>query len=224
MTTQRAIVDELARAAAAGQSVVLATVVRVVGSSYGGVGARMLVRVDGSTVGLVSGGCLESDLAAHARRLHATGCAEVVTYDTRADDDGVWGLGLGCNGLIDVLLEPLLPASAAALASLLGLALGAGTPSVLATVVHVDAPAPGAPAVGAHALTFAPVTPTPSPALGAGPAGTSYKRWATGATAARSRRWQRTRTRRGPPDGAGSCASTAPCAWHSRSCTRASGS
>ena len=87
MTTQRAIVEELGRAAAAGEPVVLATVVRVVGSSYGGVGARMLARVDGSTVGLVSGGCLESDLAHHARRVHDTGVAEVITYDTRADDD-----------------------------------------------------------------------------------------------------------------------------------------
>ncbi|MGZ8493295.1 MAG: XdhC family protein, partial [Gemmatirosa sp.] len=107
MTTLPAIVDALSRAAVSHEAVVLATVVRVVGSSYGGVGARMLVRVDGTTVGLVSGGCLESDLAEHARRVHATGRAEVIAYDTRADDDAVWGLGLGCNGLIEVLLQPL---------------------------------------------------------------------------------------------------------------------
>lgn len=152
MTTHRAIVDALGRAALAGETTVLATVVRVVGSSYGGVGARMLVRVDGSSVGLVSGGCLESDLAAHARRIHATGRAEVVAYDTRADDDGAWGLGLGCNGLIEVLVEPLPPPAAAAVAALLGRALAADAPSVLATVVHVDAPASGAPALGAPAL------------------------------------------------------------------------
>ncbi|CAA9317199.1 MAG: Xanthine and CO dehydrogenases maturation factor, XdhC/CoxF family, partial [uncultured Gemmatimonadaceae bacterium] len=132
MSSPRAIVDELARAAAAGEAVVLATVVRVVGSSYGGVGARMLVRVDGSTVGLVSGGCLESDLAAHARRVHDAGTAAVVAYDTRADDDGVWGLGLGCNGLIEVLLEPLAPPAAGALAALLRAALAAEQAGVLA--------------------------------------------------------------------------------------------
>ena len=55
MTTHRSIVDALAATAASGDSVVLATVVRVTGSSYGGVGARMVVRVDGSTVGIVSG-------------------------------------------------------------------------------------------------------------------------------------------------------------------------
>src|SRR5258706_14481667 len=73
MTSHRAIVDGLVKASSSGESVVLATVVRATGSSYGGVGARMLVRGDGSTVGLVSGGCRESDLAAHARRVHEGG-------------------------------------------------------------------------------------------------------------------------------------------------------
>jgi xanthine/CO dehydrogenase XdhC/CoxF family maturation factor len=115
----------------------------------------MLVRVDGSTVGIVSGGCLESDLAEHARRVHGAGVAEVVTYDTRADDDAIWGLGLGCNGLIEVLLEPLAPAQGTALAALLERALDADAPTPLATVVRVDAGTAGAPAVGAHALLAA---------------------------------------------------------------------
>jgi xanthine/CO dehydrogenase XdhC/CoxF family maturation factor len=92
------VADALAQAARAGESVVLASVVRVVGSSYGGVGARMLVRADGAIVGLVSGGCLESDLAEHARQAHAAGQARLVTYDTRADDDAVWGLGSAATG------------------------------------------------------------------------------------------------------------------------------
>ena len=151
MTALRTIVETLGTASAAGESVVLATVVRVVGSSYGGVGSRMVARVDGTTVGLVSGGCLESDLALHARRVHESGRAEVVSYDTRADDDAVWGRGRGCNGLIDVLLEPLTPEHAADVARLLALALGGERPSVLATVVQSDG-SPGSPAVGAHAL------------------------------------------------------------------------
>ncbi|AHG89702.1 XshC-Cox1-family protein [Gemmatirosa kalamazoonensis] len=156
MTAFRTIVDTLGTAATAGETVVLATVVRVVGSSYGGVGSRMVARVDGSTVGLVSGGCLESDLALHARRVHESGRAEVVSYDTRADDDAVWGLGLGCNGLIDVLLEPLAPARAAEVSALLALALAAERPSALATVVKGEGA--GAPAVGAHALLAGGVT------------------------------------------------------------------
>lgn len=152
MTTHRSIVEALSDAAAANESVVLATVVRISGSSYGGVGTRMAVRVDGSTVGLVSGGCLESDLAERAREVNATRLPKVVTYDTRGDEDAVWGLGLGCNGLIDVLVEPLGPEQARDVARLLERALSADTASVLATVIRVTGAANGTPSVGAHAL------------------------------------------------------------------------
>lgn len=112
----------------------------------------MLVRVDGSTVGLVSGGCLESDIAEHARRVNSTGVAEVVRYDTLEDDDAPWGLGLGCNGLIDILLEPLNPKRAGGIADLLQRALDAEEPSALATVIHVIEADSNSPTVGAHAL------------------------------------------------------------------------
>jgi xanthine dehydrogenase accessory factor len=152
VTTHREVIHALSHAAASGDSVVLATVVRVTGSSYGGVGARMVVRTDGSTVGLVSGGCLESDLAEHARRVYATGRAEVVRYDTRDDDDAPWGLGLGCNGVIDVLLEPLSPSSARGIAALIDHALGGEAPSVVATVIGVSGSEAGLPTVGSHAI------------------------------------------------------------------------
>ena len=152
MTTQREVVGALSNAAAGGNSVVLATVVRVTGSSYGGVGARMVIRTDGSTVGLVSGGCLESDLAEHARRVHASGRSEVVTYDTRDDDDAPWGLGLGCNGLIEVLLEPLAPSAARDVAAVIDQALAGDSPSVIATVIRAPDAKTGLPAIGAHAL------------------------------------------------------------------------
>ncbi|HUR91178.1 MAG TPA: XdhC family protein [Gemmatimonadaceae bacterium] len=151
MSSHIAIARSLKQAAELRESVVLATVVRVVGSSYGGVGARMVIRVDGSTVGLVSGGCLESDLCAHALEVHSSGIARVVTYDTRADDDAVWGLGLGCNGLIDVLLQPLAAAQARQHADLLTAALSADAPSVIATVT-MSGRATGVPEVGAQAL------------------------------------------------------------------------
>jgi len=152
MTTHRAIVDALSRASGENQPVVLATVVRITGSSYGGVGTRMVIRVDGTTVGVVSGGCLETDLADQAMQVHATGDARVVTYDTRADDDAAWGLGLGCNGLIEVLLEPLAPAVARAVAALLEQALSSNETGVLATVIQVQDGLSAAPVVGAHAL------------------------------------------------------------------------
>ncbi|MGK2961839.1 MAG: XdhC family protein, partial [Gemmatimonadaceae bacterium] len=119
--------------------------------SYGGVGTRMVARVDGTTVGIVSGGCLESDLAEHAREVHVKRKPRVVTYDTRADDDTAWGLGLGCNGLIEVLLEPLTPVEAGAVGRLLEQALSADSPSVLATAI-ASRGGEGLPEVGAHAL------------------------------------------------------------------------
>lgn len=152
MTTHREVVGALSRAVSDGDSVVLATVVRVTGSSYGGVGARMVIRTDGSTVGLVSGGCLESDLAEHARRVHANGRAEIVTYDTRDDDDAPWGLGLGCNGLIEVLLEPLPPLRAKNVAAIISQALSGEAPSVIVTVMRTPASEAGLPTVGSHAL------------------------------------------------------------------------
>ena len=149
MANSREIIDALNDAAERQERVVLATVVRITGSSYGGVGTRMVIKPDGSTIGIVSGGCLESDLAEHARQVHETRAAKVVTYDTRADDDAAWGLGLGCNGLIDVLLEPLEGEEARAVARLLKQAREAADPVVLATVIADSA---GATRIGSHIL------------------------------------------------------------------------
>ena len=103
----------LADAANRGEGAVLATVVGVDGSTYRGAGALMVVRADGSTVGAVSGGCLEADIVARAAERLAAGTPELVHYDTRTSDDGVFGLGMGCQGVIDVRLEPLSRRSAA---------------------------------------------------------------------------------------------------------------
>jgi xanthine dehydrogenase accessory factor len=97
----------LADAAGCGEGAVLATVVSVDGSTYRGAGAQMVVRADGSTTGAVSGGCLEADIVARAADVLAAGTPELVHYDTRSSDDGVLGLGMGCQGVIDVRLEPL---------------------------------------------------------------------------------------------------------------------
>ena len=147
MATSSRIITALNEAADAGERVVLATVVRITGSSYGGVGTRMVIRPDGSTIGIVSGGCLEADLAEHARQVHSSCEAKVVTYDTRADDDAAWGLGLGCNGLIDVLLEPLKGSTATSVARMLELARDADNPAVVATVI-----ASSTSRVGSHLL------------------------------------------------------------------------
>jgi xanthine dehydrogenase accessory factor len=85
----------------------LATVVRVEGSSYRRTGARMLVTDDGVWVGGISGGCLEGDALKRARLAIAKSESSLVTYDTTEDDAYQIGVGLGCNGIIDVLFTPL---------------------------------------------------------------------------------------------------------------------
>lgn len=86
-------------------SYVLATLVTVEGSSYRRPGARLLLTSDGQRLGSISGGCLEEDLIARARRVAVQGIAELVTYDTTSENDLVWGVGLGCHGVVRVLLE-----------------------------------------------------------------------------------------------------------------------
>ena len=97
----------LSAAAARREKVVLVTVMAVEGSVYRGAGARMIVTASGETVGAVSGGCLEADIVARAPDVLLAGRAELVRYDTRASDETVLGLGMGCQGIIDLLLEPL---------------------------------------------------------------------------------------------------------------------
>jgi xanthine/CO dehydrogenase XdhC/CoxF family maturation factor len=86
---------------------VLATLVAVEGSSYRRAGARLLIKPDGERLGSISGGCLEEDLVARAGHVRESGRAELVTYDTTSENDLVWGVGLGCNGIVRVLLEQL---------------------------------------------------------------------------------------------------------------------
>ncbi|SFD84015.1 XdhC family protein [Spirosoma endophyticum] len=85
----------------------LATVVWVEGSSYRRPGARMLITDDGRWEGAISGGCLEGDALRKARQVMLDGEPIVVTYDTMDDDANSFGVGLGCNGIIDVFIEPI---------------------------------------------------------------------------------------------------------------------
>src|SRR4051812_19620457 len=116
MKELESIVRTLLAADVAGS--VLATLVQVEGSSYRRPGARLLVTDDGRRVGSISGGCLEEDVITRARRVAASGEAEAVVYDTTSENDLVWGVGLGCHGVVRVLIErvPAKPAWAIALA------------------------------------------------------------------------------------------------------------
>jgi xanthine dehydrogenase accessory factor len=85
----------------------LATVARVEGSSYRRTGARMLVLDNGTYLGGISGGCLEGDALRRAQKAIIQNKPSIVTYDTTQDDGAQIGVGLGCNGIIDVLFTPL---------------------------------------------------------------------------------------------------------------------
>lgn len=85
----------------------LATVVQVDGSAYRRPGARMLVSEDGELTGAISGGCLEGDALRKAQTVIFQQKSMLVTYDTTDEDDQKFGVGLGCNGIIHVLIEPI---------------------------------------------------------------------------------------------------------------------
>jgi xanthine/CO dehydrogenase XdhC/CoxF family maturation factor len=87
----------------------LATLVGAHGSSYRRPGARMLIASDRSTVGALSGGCLEEEVAARAQQVIATGAPILLRFDTR--------LRYGCNGAIDIFVEKLEPNLLAQLAA-----------------------------------------------------------------------------------------------------------
>lgn len=94
-------------AGAAGMPAALATVVEVEGSSYRRPGARRLMLADGTVAGSVSGGCLEEDVAERGRRVLANGRPELAVYDTAAENDLVWGTGIGCQGKVYVFVEKI---------------------------------------------------------------------------------------------------------------------
>jgi xanthine dehydrogenase accessory factor len=94
----------LARERAAGRACALAVLLSTVGSTYQRPGALLLIAASGEYAGLLSGGCLEADLAEHARAVIGSGAARRVSYDLRDSNDLVWGLGAGCEGAMHVLV------------------------------------------------------------------------------------------------------------------------
>jgi xanthine/CO dehydrogenase XdhC/CoxF family maturation factor len=136
--------------ASTGNAGVLATLVTVEGSSYRRPGARLLLTAEGDRLGSISGGCLEEDVLVRARAVATGGQAELVVYDTSSENDLVWGVGLGCHGIVQVLLEklPPQPSWVAALAAnlesrratRLAVVWRASSPALLGTRLATDLP------------------------------------------------------------------------------------
>ncbi|MFC6672816.1 XdhC family protein [Marinobacterium aestuariivivens] len=86
---------------------VLGTVYRTEGPSYRKAGAMMLFNSLGQAFGMLSGGCLESDIQRHARRVMQSGQALTLCYDGSDEDDLSFQLGIGCGGTVHILLQPI---------------------------------------------------------------------------------------------------------------------
>ena len=89
------------------QPIALATIVRIEGSSYRRPGAKLLIEDGGPTLGGVSGGCLEADVREVGLAVLRDGLCRLRHYETGARDDIVWGFGLGCDGTVEILVQPL---------------------------------------------------------------------------------------------------------------------
>ncbi len=98
---------EISRRRAAGDTVALATVVDVKGSTPRLPGARMIVKSDGSILGTVGGGCGENEVWLAALEVLRTGVSQMVHVDLTADatarEDAV------CGGTMEVFVEALGP-------------------------------------------------------------------------------------------------------------------
>lgn len=105
MNENQVVIRKMEEARQTGKQTALATVVRVKGSAYRREGAKMLIDYNGNTDGLISGGCLEPNVAEDAKQVMVTGEAVLKSYDM--DEDTVWGLGLGCPGTVEVYIEPV---------------------------------------------------------------------------------------------------------------------
>jgi xanthine dehydrogenase accessory factor len=129
------ILSRLAELKAARRRAALATVVHIVGSAYRRPGAKFLIEETGETLGSVSGGCLEADVREIAKRVLETDMPSLRHYSTGDDEDMVWGLGLGCNGLVDVFIQPATEGPLAGLAERLRGLLAGDAPFVAVTVI-----------------------------------------------------------------------------------------
>lgn len=97
----------LAYAHESGKPAVLATLLHAEGHSYRKAGACMLLLSDGSRIGSLSPGCLESDLHERVGDLLLSGEAELIAYNLIPEEDAIWGQSMGCGGILQILLEPL---------------------------------------------------------------------------------------------------------------------
>ncbi len=147
--------DFLERHRAQGSPVVLATVYETGGSTYSKAGARMLLDGEGRFRGMLSGGCLEGDLAMRARVALESASVQYASYDLAAIDDELWGMGVGCDGVMRVMLQPVSAAEDYAPASfILELQCGRDPVTVLTCIESTISSIPAGSAVACAGTTL----------------------------------------------------------------------
>jgi xanthine dehydrogenase accessory factor len=134
----QSIIQAYEKAKAQKTGCVLATVVHVEGSSYRSAGARMLVDENGFMTGAISGGCLEGDALRKALHALDQGKNKLITYDTSDEEDAVIGAQLGCNGIIQVLFEPIRFENPANPVELLKRAVKSGKKAVMVSLFNLQ--------------------------------------------------------------------------------------
>jgi len=144
----------------AGRALALGVLIETSGSTYRKPGALILIAQDGQYAGLLSGGCLEGDLREHALAVIASGEARTVRYDLSGPDELLWGLGIGCEGAMRILLLPAGPQNQWQPLTYLAGALQAHAPAAIGVVCTGAA---AGVALGSLAFPAASGVPSPGP-------------------------------------------------------------
>jgi xanthine/CO dehydrogenase XdhC/CoxF family maturation factor len=138
------ILDRVVDLGRQGRATALATVTKISGSAYRRPGAKLLIDAGGGFLGGVSGGCLEEDVREIGLGVLQDGTTRVLHYDTGTDETKLWGLGLGCDGEVDILVQPIAAAEAVRVGGVWARVrelLAGDAPFALATLVEEGQPA-----------------------------------------------------------------------------------
>lgn len=134
------ILDRVIRLGQEGRRAALAIVTRIEGSAYRRPGAKLLIEEGGALLGGVSGGCLEEDVRQVGLLVLSSGRSRLLHYETGADETRLWGLGLGCDGRVDLVVQPIAPQAAQGAWARVRSLLDGDAPFALSTIVEDGAP------------------------------------------------------------------------------------
>ena len=138
MTLNMAIAKEIERCKQLGLKGVLATIISVEGSTYQKAGTKCFFAEDGKLTGLLSGGCVENDVIEHGKQMINSGDTKCLQYDLRDNGEDVWGLGVGCNGSMEIFLEPYDPRGQHPSSQVIEEMYAVTTPHIVSTVIEAQ--------------------------------------------------------------------------------------